>query len=120
MQKDFAKKLGFSIAHLSEIENGKSVPGYDFLIALAERFNINIYYVLFNEGDMFVDPLTSFFLTSSNNTLSPEQTKEFLHYFEKSPFVQVSTYAYLKKFVLENSDLIDKELDAFKAKGKDL
>lgn len=120
MQKDFAKELGFSIAHISEIENGKSVPGYDVLISLAEKFNVNIYYVLFNEGDMFSDPLTSFFSRSSHNTLSTEQSKEFLHYFEKSPFVQVSLYAYLKKFVLENTDLINKELDAFKRKKKDL
>jgi transcriptional regulator with XRE-family HTH domain len=50
-QKDFARELNISVSSLSEIETGKYKAGIEFLIILSKKFNVNLYFVLFGEGE---------------------------------------------------------------------
>jgi transcriptional regulator with XRE-family HTH domain len=55
-QKEFAARLNISAASYSEIESGKYKPNYEFIYNLAKEFNVNLYYLLFGKGDMFLEP----------------------------------------------------------------
>jgi transcriptional regulator with XRE-family HTH domain len=47
-----AKKLGTGITTLSEIETNKSLPSVDTLARLHKKTSLNIFYLMFQEGDM--------------------------------------------------------------------
>ena len=51
---EFAKILEGSTGFICEVEKGKRMPGSRFLIALIEKFNISIDWVLTGEGEMFL------------------------------------------------------------------
>jgi transcriptional regulator with XRE-family HTH domain len=51
---EFAKIIEGSTGFICEVENGKRMPGSRFLIALIEKFNISIDWVLTGEGEMFI------------------------------------------------------------------
>lgn len=55
-QQEFAQKLGLSPATLSNIFKGKTRPTNNHVQAIHRAFpNINISWLLFGEGDMYVD-----------------------------------------------------------------
>lgn len=54
-QRDFAEALGISPASLSSIFNGRTSPTNNHVQAIHRRFpQINIQWLLFNEGEMFL------------------------------------------------------------------
>ena len=55
-QKEFAAKLGITTENLSEIENGKTKPGFDFFYKADEIFNINLLYILKGKEPMMLEP----------------------------------------------------------------
>ena len=54
-QKDFSAKLNTSAGYISEVENGISKPGYDFLVSVFRNFNANINWLISGEGNPFND-----------------------------------------------------------------
>jgi transcriptional regulator with XRE-family HTH domain len=52
-QEDFAPGLKISTTHLTEIEKGKTKPCHDFFYNIVKNYNVNPYYLLFGEGEMF-------------------------------------------------------------------
>lgn len=89
-QKDFAKELGVSAPTLSDLESGKSKPGFDVLINLSEKFKVNIYYVLFGKGEMFENPVLEFLLNMREKDMAAkaEDIRIFLEHFGKSRRLQ--------------------------------
>ena len=86
-QEDMAPSLGLSATRLSEIENDKSRPCHDFFYNIVKNYQVNPYYLLFGEGEMFV---------GSNEKLETDIKKiktgdkiidELLYYFFNSPLV---------------------------------
>ena len=82
-----SRVLGISTTHLSEIEKGKSKPCHDFFYNIVKNYQVNPYYLLFGEGEMFV---------GSNEKLETDIKKiktgdkiidELLYYFFNSPLV---------------------------------
>jgi transcriptional regulator with XRE-family HTH domain len=59
-QKNFAKQLGIAASFLSELEKGKTKPGYNFLINLYETFDISPSWVLLGKGSMYQDKKMAF------------------------------------------------------------
>ncbi|MGG1660906.1 helix-turn-helix domain-containing protein [Brevibacillus sp. NRS-1366] len=47
-QIEFAKKLDISQGTLSEIESGKAKPSYDVLVFLAEKYDIDLNWLVLN------------------------------------------------------------------------
>ena len=85
-QKDFAHKINISGSYLSEIEAGKSKPGYDFLFNISKIGNVNLAYVLHGIGEMF----TGIDYGPSITSKEPENDnidtlEELAWYLERSP-----------------------------------
>jgi transcriptional regulator with XRE-family HTH domain len=117
LQKEFSKKLDISVTSLSEIENDKSRPGYDFFAKIAREYDVNLYYLLFGEGDMFyrsakldeILPVESFI-----NSLDNEDVRDFLRYFLGSKIVQFRMLSFFKEFLIDKEISIKQELEKIK------
>ncbi|MDQ1349943.1 MAG: hypothetical protein QG657_244 [Acidobacteriota bacterium] len=111
-QKDFAGQLNVSPSFLSEIESGKTKPGYNFLLKLAAVFDVNPAWLLLGKGAMFfkTDEQAS---SIANDEFGDhtESIKELLWYFKHSPLVKLSVMAFASKFLLDNEDIIKRDIE---------
>lgn len=53
-QNDLIKQTGVNQSFYSDIENGKRTPSFDFIVRIAEVFNISLDYLILGEGVMFL------------------------------------------------------------------
>ncbi|HLP46316.1 MAG TPA: helix-turn-helix transcriptional regulator [Candidatus Kapabacteria bacterium] len=109
-QSDFADRLKVSGPALSEIENGKYKPGYDFIYNLVKEFQVNLYYLLFGEGEMFRDPLGSYGNRAGKLSVNAPDIRNFLENFERSPFVQYSVLAHFRSLMLRDREIIEQDI----------
>ena len=116
--KEFAKRLKISGPTVSEVEKGKIKPGYDLLRKLAKEFDINIYYVLFGEGDMFIDPVESYFNRAMQYAVNVDDVREFLHNFAGSPILQYHMMGEYHNKMMDDSDNVLKQVEKAESKLK--
>jgi transcriptional regulator with XRE-family HTH domain len=111
-QKDLAKKINISGSYLSEIEAGKSKPGYDFFYNISKTCNVSIPYVLHGVGEMFTDidygPMTT---SKEPKNCSIETLAELLWYLEHSPLLKHNVMGYAMKFIYDNETAVKKEIE---------
>ena len=116
-QKDFAAQLGIAASYLSEIESGKTKPGYNFLIKLAEVFNVSPNWILLGTGGMFLTDSDEF-LGNRDFGEQTESIRRLLDYFARSPLVKLSVMAFASKFLLTNESIIQKDIEKNQSKKK--
>ncbi len=88
LQKEFAETLGVSAPALSEVEKGKFKPSIELLMGLVENYEVNLYYILFNEPPMFIAPTHRSSLVSPRFSVKLEDVREFIKTFEQSDILQ--------------------------------
>lgn len=118
-QKEFAAGLDISASYLSEIESGKTKPGFNFTVLIYEKYNINPAWFLVEEEEMFLvedDQKGSANPGQFDFGGQTEEVMEMLKYMSQSPFVQSTVLSHFMKFLYENEDIILKDID--KNKGK--
>jgi transcriptional regulator with XRE-family HTH domain len=110
LQKDLAAGLDVSGSFLSEIENGKTNPGFDFLKKIYINYNVNLHYLLDGRGEPFIDK-TNMTLSSSPPT-SPEneKLKELLYYIENAPVVRYAVYEFFSNYQYKNRGMIEEDM----------
>lgn len=113
-QNDFAHHLGFSGSFISDLEYGKSNPGIDFLIKIARLFNVNINWLIFGKGEMFYREGEK--LSGEDNLFSDLDSNivDLLKYLKYSTIVKHTVLGFALKFIRENKDTIDKEIESVK------
>ena len=110
--KDFASRLKISQPCLSGIENGKHPPNFDFIYNIYNEFHVNLYYLLYGEGDMFEErggPLSQ--RLDSLCKQNPDVCR-LLEYFEKSSIIRYYLLGQFNGKMLLDKELIDKEIQA--------
>lgn len=115
-QKDFAEQINMSGPSLSEIETGKYKPGYDFLVNIAKVFNANLHYVLFGQGEMFLEPMQTYNISQGKFGSNKEDVRKFLWYFERSSIMHYYILSAFKNKLLKDKESIEKEIDEYKRK----
>ena len=115
-QKEFVKKLLISDASLSDIENGKHKPNFDFLLNLAQEFNVNLDYVFFGKGEMFVDHALSLSGRIEEFAVNISDVRRFLYHFERSPIVQYAALTQFREILTRSSEAISKETEEYEKK----
>ena len=115
-QVDFAKQLNMSGPSLSELETGKYKPGFDCLMTLSLTFKVNLYYVFFGEGEMFLDGIGQ---PSSPSPLAVdnEDVRKFLWYFERSSIIRYHMLSVFQGKLFDEEKNIAREIEAFKQKN---
>ena len=86
-QVDMAPGLGISTTRLSEIENDKSKPCHDFFYNIVKNFHVNLYYLLFGEGEMFGGGNEKIVKDAKKIKTGDKNIDELLYYFFNSPIV---------------------------------
>lgn len=110
-QKELGDKMNLSAGSLSEIETGKYNPSMDFVIKLAKNHNVNLYYLLLGEREMFVDPGLSLFGSIERFAVNIDDVKEFLYYFQRSPIIQYHILTQFKAKMITDKDVIEKDIE---------
>jgi transcriptional regulator with XRE-family HTH domain len=110
-QKDFSASLGISGPSYSEIEGGKYKPGYEFLEKIVKRHNVNLYYLLFGQGEMFGGlcercPAG----IGADFLVKDKEMSKFFEYFSRSAIVQYKVMGYFHQLLQEASHQINNEM----------
>lgn len=111
-QKEFASSLGISKPAMSEIENGKYKPGHDFLYNIVKTHKVNLYYLIFGEGEMFLESLSVFSGLSTHFASNPE-IKHFLWYFERSPILRHFILGHYRRYMNDERENIERDAKIF-------
>jgi DNA-binding XRE family transcriptional regulator len=109
-QKDFAEKLKVSGATLSDVEKGKYKPSHDLIFNISKQFNVNLNYLLFGEGEMFVKGDVEIVTRLDNMFSESDEIKKFNWYFEKSKVLRFRILSFFNKLLVEDRDVIEGEI----------
>lgn len=115
-QKDFASSLNISSPFLSEIENGKYKPGFDFFKNTLHHFNVNLHYLLTGQGEMFNQPGKKPVKEIKNPFTSIESGEELLWYMDHSLLFKHTVLGFATKFLYDNKPHIKSEIEEFESK----
>ena len=109
-QKDIAKRLKISQTTLSGLESGHHMPKFEIIYNLASELNVNLYYLLFGFGDMFLDPVQTLSRRRPKNMVKKEEIERFLHYFEHSNIAQLQILSNFIAIYQKYKEDIEKEI----------
>ena len=109
-QKEFASRLSISAASYSEIEGGKYKPNYEFIYNISTQFDVNLYFLLFGKGDMFLRDNQLITADIGNMVVDREEVFRFLWYFRHSPIVQYLTLANFRSIMRKDKEAIEQEV----------
>jgi transcriptional regulator with XRE-family HTH domain len=109
-QKDLASSLNISCASLSDIESGKGLPRHDVIYNLSKKYNVNIYYLLHHQGEMFQTDAVKQAIESGVFGIHTGFLKEFYRYFNDSPLVRYEMMGHFRNLLLEKDNLIEKDI----------
>jgi transcriptional regulator with XRE-family HTH domain len=109
--KDFAPRIKISGPSLSEMEKGKYYPNFEFMVNIAREFNVNLYYLIFGEGEMFIDPEKGTdFSILEDLVNSSGSIRKFLYYFERSEILRFFILSQFKHKLMLDKEMMDKEI----------
>ena len=115
-QKDFAAKISISGSFLSEIESGKVKPGFDFFYNISKECNVNPWFLLFGEGDMFRVPDGTISMEIKDPGNQIDGLEDIVWYMNQSPMFRNTVIGFAAKYLLEFETLIKKDMDRYKKK----
>jgi transcriptional regulator with XRE-family HTH domain len=110
-QKEFAKGIKCSLTSLSDIETGKSKPCHDFFYNIVNTYHVNLYYLLFGQGNMFTTPDRDVLIEGNQIKTGDEEVDEFLFYFFNSRLVHRYIMFNFHKFFIDSRESIKKDLE---------
>ncbi|UCH97375.1 MAG: helix-turn-helix transcriptional regulator, partial [Candidatus Aminicenantes bacterium] len=112
-------KINISGSYLSEIEAGKSKPGYDFFFNISKICQVSLPYVLHGVGEMFTDIDYGPLITSTEPEHDHiDRLEELLWYLERSPLLKHNVMGFAAKFLYDNETAVKKEIEKFNIKNK--
>ena len=112
--KDFAPRIKISGPSLSEIEKGKYHPNFEFMVNIAREFNVNLYYLVLGEGDMFIEPGKYKNMGILEELVdNSSHIRKFLHYFERSEIIRFFVLSQFKHKLMLDKEMIEKEISEF-------
>jgi DNA-binding XRE family transcriptional regulator len=109
-QKELSQKIDVSITYICDVENAKYKPNCDFLENISCVFNVNLYWLLYGQGEMFLDPAILLGGQSGKYYIKTEEVRNFLWYYQRSAIVQYSTMAHFYTLLIQQKQNIEKEI----------
>ncbi len=103
--KEMKEVSGFSIPTISDMERAKNRPNIEYLVLLANKFNVNINWILTGKGRMFSDHGFSWEFGKDNDII-----KELLFTIDNSPSTRLLILKYFMDLKNINKNVIDTEL----------
>jgi transcriptional regulator with XRE-family HTH domain len=110
LQKDFANELEISNASLSEMESGNVKLRFELIYNITRKFNVNINYLLHGKGPMFLPGGIFSMEEVEIGEDSLAFLQEFLQYFNKSSLIRSSVMNHFRTYLLNNREIIEKDI----------
>lgn len=118
-QTELGEKIGLSRSYISEIEKGSYRCNYDFIFKLSDIFNVNLYYLVFGEGEMFGTENPRPSLDGKEVGEAIVTLNQLVWYLERSPLMGYSLMSIATKFLYENEAHIKREIKKFESQRED-
>ena len=115
-QRELARRLNISGPSLSEFENGKHAPNFDFIYNIHREFNVNLYYLLYGQGEMFEERGGPLSLQIERLCKQNEDVKRLLEYINHSTVIRYFLLSQFNYKMLTEGDAIDREIELSKQK----
>lgn len=109
-QKQLARRINISGPTLSEFENGKHPPNFDFIYNIQREFQVNLYYLLYGEGEMFEERGGPLSLRLERLCKQNKDVTKLLEYFEKSEIIRYYLLSQFKHKLMLDRAIIEKEI----------
>jgi len=116
-QRELSQKINVSTASICDVEKGKYKPNCDFLENIASTFNVNLYWLLYGQGEMFLDPAILLGVQSGKYYIKTDEVRNFLWYYQRSAIVQHSTMAHFYTLLIQQKQNIEKEIREYEDKS---
>lgn len=113
-QREFAERMEISTTCISEIEKDKYKPNYEFLVRLVKDFRVNLYYLMFGEGEMFIGEKVA--TLSKSLAVDEKKMQRFLDRLQKSPILQYYILAMYSSFNYKENEAIEAEIMEYNKK----
>lgn len=117
-QKDFANSLSMANSYLSEIENGRANPSFEFFYRLSTLYNVNLNYLFHGIDDMFMPREID--KKKSGNQKEWRDDIESVHdlywFMENSTIVKDTIMGFAAKFFYQNEDIIKRNIKKHREK----
>ena len=117
-QKELAEGIDVSITCICDVEKGKYKPNCDFLENISRVLNVNLYWLIYGQGEMFLDPAILLDLQSYKYYVKTEEVRNFLWYYQRSAIVQHSTMAHFYTLLIQQKQNIEKEIQEYEEKNQ--
>jgi transcriptional regulator with XRE-family HTH domain len=118
-QWEFAEKIEIPAPTYSELETGKYKPNCDFLEKISRNCHVNLYYLLFGEGEMFGGHCDNCDIKLPGEILvRKEVIRNFLWYFERSPIVQLLVLGQFQSILKNEKNAIAREIEEYNESQK--
>ncbi|MCK4766126.1 MAG: helix-turn-helix transcriptional regulator [Candidatus Aminicenantes bacterium] len=114
-QRDFAEKMGFTAGFISDLENAKSKPSFDFLLKIVDVFNVNLNWLIFGYGEIFYREGEVDIEGESLLSGLEDNVLDLIKYMKESAIAKHSILGFALRFLQENSKTINKEIALNKA-----
>lgn len=115
-QNQLGNHVGVSGASISEIEAGKYKPCHDFFFRIVKEFNVSLYYLMFDEGEMFLNMGETIKFTYENGSANTEEFEKFFDDFNRSPLLQHLILEHYYFIIHNKKEPLEMELKASEEK----
>jgi len=106
-QYEIAPMVNKSRPAYNQMEGGKYEPTFETISKYASDLNVNLYYLMFGEGAMFIEPAFADSLnTFTKNAVDDDEVRDFFYQFVSSKLVQKFILSQYKDFMLQNKDKV--------------
>jgi transcriptional regulator with XRE-family HTH domain len=113
-QAECAGNLSITTQTLSEIENGKTKPGFDFFYNLMTMYDAIVDYLFLGEGKEFRGEEDKGFAGKFGNIKLDENMEKFLTYFFRSNFVKFRVLSDFTQLMIRYGKTIKNDLEGDK------
>ena len=117
-QGEFCSSLFITAGYLSGIENGKGNPGIKFFIELTDRYKVNMNYLFYGSGKMFIDEKAPLPWDSREILDDIEDPDDIMWFIKNSPIFRNEMFVHAAKFLYDNKVIIHKNIENFRKKGE--
>ncbi len=111
-QREIAAKIGVASSYISEIESGKTRPGFEFLYKISDHYKLNPLFLFHGQEPMLLDkalpdreePGLADFGGNKKRII------EMLKYMEESPMVLFAMLEHFAIYTMKHKDLIKENI----------
>jgi transcriptional regulator with XRE-family HTH domain len=121
--RSLGDNIGMAASYISEIEKGKTKPGFEFIYKLSRLYKVNPLYLLYGEEPVYLEEEGAGQAEKPSYNFSEgeiaRKVEELLWYMERSEMVRFAIFEAFARYKRTNAKMIEEEVkESDEKKGK--